>query len=43
MKKAILFDFIVDKKNNTINVERSFDASIDLVWAAWTEADILDQ
>lgn len=43
MKKAILFDFIVDKENNKINVERSFDAPVDLVWAAWTEADILDQ
>lgn len=43
MNKAILFNFDVDKKNNKINVERSFDAPIDLVWAAWTEADILDQ
>lgn len=43
MKKAMLFDFTVDKENNQINVERSFDAPIDLVWAAWTEADILDQ
>ena len=43
MKKAILFDFLVDKENNKIRVERSFDAPLDLVWAAWTEADILDQ
>ena len=43
MKKSILFDFIVDKENNKINVERSFDAPVDLVWAAWTEADILDR
>lgn len=43
MNKAILFNFDVDKQNNKINVERSFDAPIDLVWAAWTEADILDQ
>lgn len=43
MKKAILFDFIVDKENNKINVERSFDAPVDLVWAAWTDPDILDQ
>lgn len=43
MNKAILFNFIVDKENNKIKVDRSFDAPADLVWAAWTEADILDQ
>jgi uncharacterized glyoxalase superfamily protein PhnB/uncharacterized protein YndB with AHSA1/START domain len=43
MKKAILFNFVVDKENNQIKVERSFDAPIDLVWAAWTEADILSK
>jgi|SRR5690554_4119752 len=43
MNKAILFDFSVDKQNNQIKVKRSFNAPIDLVWAAWTEADILDQ
>lgn len=43
MNKAILFNFLVDKENNEIKVERSFNAPIDLVWAAWTEAEILDQ
>lgn len=43
MKKSILFNFEVDKKNNKIQVERSFQAPIDLVWAAWTESDLLDQ
>ena len=43
MNKTILFDFTVDKENNQIKVERSFDAPIDLVWAAWTEPEILDQ
>jgi uncharacterized glyoxalase superfamily protein PhnB/uncharacterized protein YndB with AHSA1/START domain len=43
MNKTILFNFDVDKENNLIHVERSFEAPIDLVWAAWTEADILDQ
>ncbi len=42
MKNAILFEFVVDKENHTIRVDRSFDAPLDLVWAAWTEADILD-
>ena len=43
MKKAILFNFLVDKEHNQIKVQRSFQAPIDLVWAAWTEAEILDQ
>ncbi len=43
MKKAILFNFEVDKDLNQIKVERSFNAPVDLVWTAWTEAEILDQ
>lgn len=43
MSKAILFDFNVDKATNTIRVDRSFNAPVDLVWAAWTEPDILEQ
>lgn len=43
MNKAILFNFLVDKENKKIKVERAFDAPVDLVWAAWTESDILDQ
>ncbi|HMO63433.1 MAG TPA: SRPBCC domain-containing protein [Ferruginibacter sp.] len=43
MNKAILFNFTADKANNRITVERLFNAPNDLVWAAWTEADILDQ
>ncbi len=43
MNKTILFNFLVDKENNKIKVERSFNAPLDLVWAAWTEAEILDQ
>jgi PhnB protein len=43
MSKAILFDFKVDASTNTIRVDRSFNAPIDLVWAAWTEPDILEQ
>jgi PhnB protein len=43
MNKAILFNFDVDKENNKIRVERSFNAPLELVWAAWTEADLLDQ
>jgi len=43
MNKAILFNFNVDKESNQIKVERLFNAPVDLVWAAWTESDILDQ
>lgn len=43
MNKAILFNFNVDKQHNQIKVARLFDAPRDLVWAAWTESDILDQ
>lgn len=34
MNKAILFDFVVDKENNKIKVDREFNAPVDLVWAA---------
>lgn len=43
MNKAILFNFEVDKANNQINVKRSFNATLDLVWSAWTKAEILDK
>ena len=43
MNTAIIFNFNVDKENNSIQVERSFNAPIDFVWAAWTDAEILDQ
>jgi uncharacterized protein YndB with AHSA1/START domain len=38
-----LFDFIVDKTTNTIHVTREFAADLDLVWDAFTKAEILDQ
>lgn len=43
MNKAILFNFLVDKENKRITVERSFAAPLALVWSAWTQAEILDQ
>jgi uncharacterized glyoxalase superfamily protein PhnB/uncharacterized protein YndB with AHSA1/START domain len=43
MKNALLMNFVVDKKNKKIKVEREFDAAIDLVWSAWTESELLDQ
>lgn len=38
-----IFNFTVDKENLTVKIERLFDAPPDLVWSAWTEAELLDQ
>lgn len=43
MKDQLFFDFDVNKKNKQIIVKREFKASLSDVWAAWTEAEILDQ
>lgn len=43
MNRNLLFDFTVNKENNTITVEREFAASLELVWEAWTNPEILDQ
>lgn len=39
----LLFDFTVDKDTATIYITREFAADLDLVWDAWTKAEILDQ
>src|SRR6478736_3666421 len=39
----LLFDFTVDKATATIHVTREFAADHDLVWDAFTKAEILDQ
>lgn len=43
MNTQLLFNFTVNKKKNTISVKREFDAGLELVWAAWTTPEILDQ
>ena len=43
MNSNFLFDFSVDKENKTIHIKREFDASLELVWQAWTTAELLDQ
>lgn len=43
MKSNLFFDFSVNKENNTIVVKREFDAGLELVWKAWTTAELLDQ
>jgi uncharacterized protein YndB with AHSA1/START domain len=43
MNTNLLFDFTVNKENNTIHVAREFAANLPLVWKAWTTAELLDQ
>ena len=43
MNSDLLFDFSVNKENKTVHIVREFDAGIDLVWDAWTTAELLDQ
>lgn len=43
MNSNLLFEFSVNKENKTIHVTREFDAGIELVWKAWTTAELLDQ
>lgn len=41
--KNLLFDFTVDKTAKKVFITREFDASLTLVWAAFTQQEILDQ
>lgn len=43
MKDNLLFDFTVDKAAKTVFITREFNASQDLVWDAFTKAELLDQ
>lgn len=43
MKSNLLFDFKVEKSTKQVFITREFDASLSLVWDAFTKADILDQ
>lgn len=43
MNNNPLFDFIVNKENNTVTITREFGADPELVWEAWTNPEILDQ
>jgi uncharacterized protein YndB with AHSA1/START domain len=38
-----LFDFVVDKTTKTVSIKMEFDASLSLVWDAFTKQEILDQ
>ncbi len=43
MNNDLLFDFNVDKAAKTVYITREFNAGIDLVWDAFTKAELLDQ
>jgi uncharacterized protein YndB with AHSA1/START domain len=43
MKSSLLMNFTVDKENNKLVVEREFAAPLHNVWAAFTQAELLDQ
>jgi len=43
MNTNLLFDFSVNREDKTIHIKREFDASLGMVWQAWTTADLLDQ
>lgn len=43
MNSNLLFDFTIDKANNTIRIKREFNADLSSVWQAWTTAELLDQ
>lgn len=42
MNNSLLFDFSVNKEKNSINVKREFATSLNDVWAAWTQPELLD-
>jgi uncharacterized protein YndB with AHSA1/START domain len=43
MTNDLAFEFTVDKAAKTVYITREFDADLDLVWDAFTKAELLDQ
>ncbi|HZY35157.1 MAG TPA: SRPBCC domain-containing protein [Mucilaginibacter sp.] len=43
MNTDLLFDFSVDKEKQTVYMTREFNADLELVWEAWTTAELLDK
>ena len=43
MNGELQFDFNVDKTAKTVYITREFNAGLDLVWDAFTKAELLDQ
>lgn len=42
MKHNLLFEFSINKEDNTVLVKREFAADLARVWDAWTKPEILD-
>lgn len=43
MKSNLLFDFIVDKTNNTLTIKREFNGAQQLIWDCYTKRELLEQ
>jgi uncharacterized protein YndB with AHSA1/START domain len=43
MNSDLLLDFSVNKETKTVYMTREFNAGLDLVWEAWTIAELLDK
>jgi uncharacterized protein YndB with AHSA1/START domain len=43
MKSHLQFDFLADKKNNTLTIVREFNAQRQLVWDCYTKQELLNQ
>ena len=43
MSNKLQFDFLVDKKKNTITIKREFAAEREMVWDCYTKSELLDQ
>jgi uncharacterized protein YndB with AHSA1/START domain len=43
MNSDLQLDFSVNKESKTVYITREFNADLELVWDAWTTAELLDQ
>jgi len=43
MNPNFALDFSIDKSTSTIHIKRNFNAGLDVVWSAWTVAELRDQ
>lgn len=43
MSKQLLFDFYINRDNNTISIKKEYENELSKVWEAWTNSKILDK
>jgi uncharacterized protein YndB with AHSA1/START domain len=43
MNKTLTFDFSVNRENNTVTIEREYEANRRFVWDAYTKSEVLDK